>query len=124
MKSKTVSRITPADICALLRPWQKRLGMSHWDIEVKIERDLNGALGDALVLNEDARWAQIAIARNCPPEQLEPTVVHELLEIAFARLCERALAGMSEPAYDRWCAEKERLIEHLTHILRARIPAE
>lgn len=120
MKSKSESRITPADIRGLLRAWQKRLGMSHWDIEVKIERDLNGSLGDALVLNEDARWAQIAIASNCPPEQLEPTVVHELLELAFARLCERALAEMSERAYDRWCAEKERLIEYLTHILRAR----
>jgi hypothetical protein len=117
MTTTTKKRSLTPEARSLARRWQKRLGLGDWEVEVKVERDLNGALGDALVLNEDARWAQIAIAENCPREQLEPTVVHELLEVLAAGMTEAALAAMSERAFDRWESAKERLMEHLTRSL-------
>jgi hypothetical protein len=118
-RPKKEIRTMGAEARALARKWQKRLGMGDWDIEVRIERDLNGALGDALVLNPEARWAQIAIAADCPADQLEPTVVHELIEILLARLSEIALSGMREAHFNRWELEKERLVEFATHRLLA-----
>lgn len=117
MEAHNTRKALQAEGRALVRQWQKCLGMNDWEIEVKVERDLNGALGDALVLNSEARWAQIAIAETCPRDQLEPTIVHELLEVLAAGMTESALAGMSERAFDRWEAAKENLLEHLTHRL-------
>ena len=78
--------LTPEQLVHLCKIWQRRLRLSDWSIVVGFVLqdqliDEQGTLWGRMLSEESEQSAQIAISEEVPPDQLEATLVHELLHI-------------------------------------------
>ena len=78
--------MTPEKLVHLCKIWQRRLRLSDWSIVVGFVPqdqliDEQGTLWGRMLSEESEQSAQIAISEEVPPDQLEATLVHELLHI-------------------------------------------
>jgi hypothetical protein len=109
--------VSQTDVRQWLRVWQSRLGLSDWNVEVKIVRisDLNPDTLGHLKWNSENRTATIKVLDpvdyDLPvsriPEDIEITIVHELLHLQLSVL----------PRDKAYKAVEERVVQRMTKAL-------
>ena len=69
---------TPEDILA---KWQGILRLMDWDIILEdVDRDALGAQGKCWTIMRQAK-AKVMLSKDLPPDEVELTIVHELLHV-------------------------------------------
>lgn len=74
--------MTSRQLATLGRRWQRRLRLADWRVGFQFAPELDGKLSGCVEFDRDAREAVVSIAREC--EDVEGTVIHELLHLHFA----------------------------------------
>jgi len=109
--------MNPKTLKEILLEWQKRLNLSDWEIEVQVVYLLPGNRAELEVVDPEGKYALLEVSRQCPMEQVEPAILHELLELVFDSAHNIIYLNMSEEDLGRWLGEKKKAIDHLVACL-------
>jgi hypothetical protein len=72
--------VSKAQIERVVRLWQERLGLERWKLELRVSAEPMDGFGEFDVSSQ-YEVATITVASGLSPEQVEQTVVHELLHL-------------------------------------------
>jgi hypothetical protein len=85
--------VTADEVERIVAVWQARLGLSHWDIKVRWEKQVDDGHDATIVISEDYDQASVRIQQKDDPEsntrpfsawserEANVVIVHELLHV-------------------------------------------
>ncbi len=109
--------MNPKTLKDILMEWQRRLDLLDWEIEVQVVYLLPGNRAELEVVDPEGKYALLEVSRQCPREQVESALLHELLELVFEPAHNIIYLNLSENDLGRWLGERARAMNHLTACL-------
>ena len=81
--------MTKKQITELVRKWSKRLGLNHYDITIYTPTNDDGEYAGSCKATPEYLRATIRINLSEPEDEIENTILHELLHIVMWKLDKR-----------------------------------